>query len=433
MSSLKFLYFLLLGLFISSCTQQSPDAQQIKFQFAVNNGGITLPDSFQAVVVADSVGAARHIAVNDNGDIYVALRSAQDGNGLVALRDTNGDGKADSTAYFGEYTGTGVRIHDNHLYFSSTTAVYRYPLKDEQLVPEGEPETIISGFPDQNTHAAKSFTFDNEGNIYVNVGAPSNSCQEEARTPGSLGIEPCPQLERQAGVWQFNATKTGQTQVDDGHRYATGIRNSVALRWSSTANALYSVQHGRDQLSTLWPDYFDNKQSALLPSEDFLLIKDGSNFGWPYTYYDWQKDQRILAPEYGGDGEKTPEAGKYQDPIMTFPGHWAPNDVLFYSGEQFPESYGSGAFIAFHGSWNRAPEPQAGYKVVFVPFSGELPSGDYKVFADNFAGKESFTSPSDAKHRPMGLAVGPDGSLYITDSAKGKIWRILYTGGEEMM
>jgi glucose/arabinose dehydrogenase len=113
-------------------------------------------------------------------------------------------------------------------------------------------------------------------------------------------------------------------------------------------------------------------------------------------------------------------------PIMAFPGHWAPNDVLFYTGDMFPARYRNGAFIAFHGSWNRAPRPQAGYFVAFVPFNGDMPSGDYEIFAKGFTGTDTLRSPDAARYRPMGLAQGPDGSLYIADSQKGRIWRVIY-------
>jgi glucose/arabinose dehydrogenase len=111
---------------------------------------------------------------------------------------------------------------------------------------------------------------------------------------------------------------------------------------------------------------------------------------------------------------------------MAFPAHIAPNDLLFYTGSMFPEKYKNGAFIAFHGSWNRAPLPQEGYYVVFVPFKGSIPSGKWEVFASGFAGVGEVKSPNDAKHRPCGLAQGPDGSLYVTDDVKGRVYRILY-------
>jgi glucose/arabinose dehydrogenase len=136
-----------------------------------------------------------------------------------------------------------------------------------------------------------------------------------------------------------------------------------------------------------------------------------------------------LNPEYGGDGQKVGRCDQYALPLVAFPGHWAPNDLLFYTGTQFPAQYRGGAFIAFHGSWNRAPLPQKGYNVTFVPFSGDKVSGKYEVFADGFAGKMPLAQPNDAVARPEGLAVGPDGSLYVTEGQKGRIWRVMYRGG----
>lgn len=416
------------GLIFASCGGPSSSSDSQPWDFADDNGGITLANNFRAVVVADSIGSARHVTVAENGDIYVALDESKNGGGIAALRDEDGDGKADQVKYFGPYTGTGIHLYNGYLYFSSDTSVARYSVAEGQLAPEGEPETVVGGFPEQGLHAAKSFTFDQSGNMYVNIGVPSNTCQEESRTPGSPGMDPCPQLESHGGVWQFSADEVGQTLEEDGNRYTTGIRNSVALDWNQNASKLYVVQHGRDQLNTLWPDYYSVEDNAELPAEEMFAVDKGDNFGWPYAYYDWQKEQKMLSPEYGGDGETPVEEGEYEDPIITFPGHWGPNDLLFYTGSQYPDRYAHGAFIAFHGSWNRAPEPQQGYNVAFVPFDGENVSGEYDIFADGFAGQDSLASPGDAVSRPVGLATGADGSLYVTDSQRGKIWRIIYTG-----
>lgn len=415
-----------LSLALISCTSES--GNQPGLAFDDNNGGLELPDGFQAVVVAQDVGPARHITVRDNGDIYVALSEKQQESGIAALRDTNGDGVADQTEYFGEHTGTGIDIHNGYLYRSSDLEVFRYPLPNEELIPDEKPETIVTGLPEQNQHAAKSFTFDHAGNIYVNIGGPSNACQEEMRTPESPGQDPCPQLERHGGIWQFSADESGQKQQQEGHRYATGIRNAVALDWNSSVDKLFAVQHGRDQLNALWPDIFDEKDNVRLPAEQLFAVEDGDNFGWPYSYYDHHQEKKVLAPEYGGDGDEVGRAADFKDPIHAFPAHWAPNDLFFYNSDQFPEKYRNGAFVAFHGSWNRAPENQEGYRISFLPFEGVNPSGEHETFADNFAGVEKIKSPSDAEYRPTGLAIGPDGSLYVTDSIQGKVWRIVYTG-----
>jgi mono/diheme cytochrome c family protein len=136
----------------------------------------------------------------------------------------------------------------------------------------------------------------------------------------------------------------------------------------------------------------------------------------------------MLNPEYGGDGKKTGNTTKYTKPIMAFQAHWAPNDLMFYTGNQFPERYKNGAFIAFHGSTNRSPYPQAGFFVCFVPFKNGVPTGQWEIFADGFTGHNTVVSVSDALYRPMGVSMGPDGSLYVSETEKGRVWRIFYQG-----
>lgn len=390
-------------------------------------GGLVLPEGFTATVVADELGQGRHIAINDNGDIYVLLYKLKNKKGIAALRDTNKDGKADIIQYFGRFAGTGIGIHNGYLYVGADadTVVVRYKLHPGELLPDTTYEVVVSGFLKNRQHGMKSFTFDSDENLYVNVGAPSNACQNPDRTLHTPGIEPCPLLQSFAGIWRFKADKPGQVQMKDGYRYATGLRNCVALRWNTVTNHLYSVQHGRDQLHEFWPEYYTENDGVNKPAEEFFLLKDGSDCGWPYCYFDPLLNKKMLAPEYGGDGKTEDKTGK-QLPIMAFPAHYAPNDLLFYTGKLFPKRYTNGAFIAFHGSWNRTPQEQKGYNVVFVPFEGDLPSGKWEVFADNFAGVPVIKSPRDAQHRPCGLAQGPDGSLYVVDDTKGKLWKITY-------
>lgn len=401
------------------------------------NGGLFLPDGFEAIVVVDSLkGRARHIAVNDNGDIYVKARFPKEG-GNIALRDTTGDGKADIIQPFGDYKadgtyGTAMRIYNGYLYYSSQLVVYRSKLKPGQLVPDSEIEVILTDdhAHGSHEHVAKPVTFDNKGNIYVPFGANSNNCQEVNRTPNSRGINPCPLLKDHGGIWRFDANKTGQLQKD-GHMFATGLRSVVALDWNKQDNNLYVLQHGRDDLLRLWSSLYTPWQSAELPSEEFLRVKDGTHAGWPYCYYDQLKEQKLLAPEYGGDGTIVGDCDQYEKPLIGFPGHWAPNDLLFYEGNQYPDRYKNGAFIAFHGSTNRGPYPQAGYFIAFVPFKDGHMSGPWEVFADGFGGIDPIISANDAHYRPMGIAMGPDGSLYISDTEKGKIWRIMYKGDRD--
>jgi glucose/arabinose dehydrogenase len=430
--AMKYFALLLLFLTLSNCNpaDELPPADP-------DNGGLFLPDGFQAVVVVDSLqGRARHMAVNENGDIYVKARFPKQG-GNIALRDTTGDGKADIIQPFGDYKadgtyGTAMRIYNGYIYYSSQLVVYRSKLTPGKLIPESETEVILTDDHPHGSHehVAKPVSFDDQGNMYVPFGANSNNCQEINRTPNSPGKNPCPLLEDHGGIWRFDANKKDQTQKD-GYLYATGLRSVVAMDWNAADKNLYVLMHGRDDLLRLWSGLFSPWQSAELPSEEFFRVKEGMDGGWPYCYYDQIKEQKLLAPEYGGDGIQVGECEKYEKPLIGFPGHWAPNDLFFYTGNQYPDRYKNGAFIAFHGSTNRAPYPQAGYFIGFVPFKDGQPSGPWEVFADGFAGVDPIVNVSDAVYRPMGIAMGPDGSLYISDTEKGKIWRVMYTGDKK--
>lgn len=393
-------------------------------QSATADVQITVPAGFKTETVTGSLGSNRHLVVNSNGDIYVKLSKLKDGKGIFVLRKTGGTYKVINS--FGNYTGTGIAIKNGYLYASSDAEVFRYKFNaNNEIADPSNPEKIVTGLLSKGVHESKSIALDDAGNIYVNIGAPSNACQVSDRSAGSPGQDPCPILNNAGGIWQFKANKTNQS-YGEGIRYATGLRNVVGLDWNSKESQLYAMQHGRDQLSQLYPDMFSNEESAELPAEEFFMVKKGSDCGWPYCYYDGQQKKKVLAPEYGGDGNKTGRCDGKEKPVMAFPAHWAPNALLFYTGKMFPGRYKNGAFIAFHGSWNRAPLKQAGYCVVFVPFDKGKPSGSYEIFANGFTGKESISGPGQAKYRPCGLAQGPDGALYISDSREGRIWKITY-------
>jgi glucose/arabinose dehydrogenase len=414
----------------TAATQPKKESEENESEKPPVSGDVQLklPAGFTAIEVTPGIGKARHLVVNGNGDIYVKMSDANGSKGIIELKDKNGDGIADETSSFGNYGGTGIAIKNGYLYASSNTEVFRYKLNSSnQVADPANPEKIVTGLVDRNQHNSKSIALDDGGNIYVNIGAPSNACQVQDRTKGSPGQDPCPILETAGGVWQFKTNKLNQS-YGEGVRYCTGIRNIVGLDWNKQQKQLYAMQHGRDQLHEFYPDLYDEKQSAELPAEEMLLVKKGSNFGWPYCYYDEFQNKKILNPEYGGDTKKQGRCAGVDQPIMAFPGHWAPNALLFYTGNQFPEHYRDGAFICFHGSWNRSPENQAGYFVAFVPFKNGKPSGKYEVFADGFTGLAAIKGAAQAKHRPMGLAIGPDGSLYISDDVKGTIWKIVYKG-----
>jgi glucose/arabinose dehydrogenase len=425
---------LLSMVFLSSCDRDKADDYTSEDEISGiaricddDNGGLDLPEGFCAGVVADSLGFIRHLAVNNNGDIYVALRNQRlNLGGIIALRDTNQDGKMDVLEKFSDIPGMGIRIKNGFLYFASDTSIYRYTL-DKKLIPETTPQILVRDLPGHGPHAGKPFAIDDSNQMYVNIGAITNACLADEDIAGSPGLDPCPELKTHAGIWRFTLDKSNQDQ-SEGHHYASGIRNAYAIDWHPAYNRLYVVQHGRDHLHGMWPELYTSMDDALLPAEEFIGIDANGEYGWPYCYYDPIQNKRVLAPEYGGNRNNTDRCEKYPPPLIAFPAHFGPNDLKFYTGNLFPERYHNGAFVAFHGSYNRDPFEQVGYQVVFVPFRDGTPSGEWEVFADGFAGVEEVRVLADADYRPTGLAVGPDGSLYIADSVQGRIWRVVYTG-----
>jgi glucose/arabinose dehydrogenase len=371
--------------------------------------GLTLPAGFCAVVVARDLGRTRHVTVSPAGDVYVALADG----GVAALRDANGDGIAEVTRKFGDEGGTGILWHDGFLWFATNTRILRWRLPSGTLVPEGSPETVVDGLPNGG-HSSKTLARLGGDTLIVAIGSATNSCQRSDRAARSPGVDPCPELETRAGLWQFSASRTGQKQAD-GKRFATGLRNPEAISVQAGTGKLFASPHGRDQLGANWG--FTDAQNAELPAEEFMQVEPGDDFGWPYCYFDWRKARKVLAPEYGGDGEKIGRCSDKKAPLIGFPGHWAPMAIAFNTGTQFPREYAGGAFVAFRGSWNRAPLPQAGYRVEFVPFRDGRPAGSHTLFA--------VSSADETGLRATGVAFGPEGSLYISGENSGTIWRVM--------
>ena len=404
-----------------------------------DNAGLTMAPGFCASIFADSVGHARHIVVAANGDVYVTLDGTQpsaEGEGkqkkasasFVALRDTTKDGRADVIVRGGGRGNTGIGLFAGYLYVDEGKRLVRYARADSQLAPASTAEVVVQDLPFQPGHRARNFVIAGDGSLYVNVGSATNSCQKKDRAAKSPGNDPCTELLTRAGIWRFDANTPNQ-RFAAGARFATGIRNGMGLALGGDQK-LYATQHGRDQLHDNWTDLFSTTYQAENPLEELMQVNEGDDFGWPYCYVAADVKTRVTAPEYGGDGKKTDRCAAFKAPVATFPGHWAPMSLLFYRGGMLPGKYEDGAFIAFHGSWNRLPEPQAGYRVVFQPLANGAAQGAYETIADGFAGMApDKVQPDAAKHRPVGLATGPDGALYLTDDAGGRIYRITYNSG----
>ncbi len=443
LSALVVLAAMCMGISLAPAQNQSNPAAGAKGQACPNDdSGLQLPAGFCATVFADGIGHARHMVAAPSGVLYVNTWSGRyygndtphPGGFLVALQDKGGTGKADLIERFGETAqsggagGTGIGMYKGSIYAESNDRIVRYSLPAGSIVPGGSADTIVSGLPLGGDHPMHPFIINAEGLMYVDVATATNSCQLKNRTLKSPGANPCTELETRGGIWRYDANKTNQT-FSTAERFAAGIRNAEGFAIDSSGR-VFVTQHGRDQLHANWPDLFKPDQEATLPAEELLLLKPKGDYGWPECYYDAFVQKLVLAPEYGGDGGKTIGvcANKIA-PNAAFPAHWAPNAMVRYDQKQFPARYRDGVFIAFHGSWNRAPYPQGGYNVVFQPLAGERASGQCEIFADGFAG--AVKSPAKAEHRPSGLAVGPDGSLYVSDDIRGRIYRIVYQGGSD--
>jgi glucose/arabinose dehydrogenase/mono/diheme cytochrome c family protein len=430
------------SVFGALCLASSVASAQPKAQTCPEDKtGLHLPTGFCATLFADGIGHARHLVVGPTGVVYVNTWSGtyygndvpHAGGFLVALQDTLGTGNANVNQRFGETVqtggagGTGIALYKGALYAEINDRIVRYSLPAASNIPTDPPQTVVSGLPLGGDHPMHPFTIDADGSMYVDVGTATNSCQLKNRRLRSPGADPCKELETRGGIWRYDANKTGQ-KFSTADRFATGIRNGEGFAIDSAGHHLFVTQHGRDQLRQNWPALYKPDEEATLPAEELLNLKQAGDYGWPECYYDSFQHKLVLAPEYGGDGGK--KVGVCADkiaPIAAFPAHWAPDGMTFYDRDQFPNRYRNGVFIAFHGSWDRAPFPQSGYNIVFQSLAGDRAAGQCEIFADGFAG--AVKSPEKAVHRPTGVAVGPDGSLYVSDDIRGRIYKIVYRGG----
>lgn len=397
---------------------------------ATEPDGLILPRGFHASIVADGLTGVRHLAFAPNGNLYVSTTAArgQPSGGIIALH-LGAEHKAVQTEHFGTVNaGTGIKFYKGALYAASATQIVRYALT-KALVPTGDPVVVVDGMPatGSGTHP---IAFDGKGNLYVSLDGSGNTCVDPnaPKDVRPVGLKPCPGLNGRGGVWRFDASKTGQKFPSDGEQFATGVRNMGAMDWSAESSALYGVTHGRDATHQTFPTLVSDADDDAIADEMHRITK-GTNMGWPFTYYDAVRRMRLTGPEYGGDNKTPADASIYDTPVAAFaPKREAPVDLVFYDGKQFPRQYRGGAFIAMHGANGpRISGGHGGYRVAFVPLDRNGDAGQPVTFADGFAGPTPDDRYSDhAVYRPVGEAVAPDGSLYVADSNKGRIWRISY-------
>jgi glucose/arabinose dehydrogenase len=337
---------------------------------------VALPPGFGISVFAEGLIEPRMMAVGPDGYLYVAERSA---NRIIRLPDRDGDNVADGV----EVAAGGLKApsslafyQDGSLYVGETTRVLRMSEPDEQGVFQ-KSEVIVDGLP-SGGHNTRTVLFSPDwSTLFVSVGSSCNVCDEE---------DP-----RRAAILRYNPDGS-QEKI-----YASGLRNAVGITFRPDSDELWATNNGRDMLG-------DD-----LPPDTVNLVREGDDFGWPRCH-----SGRIPDPQYGGSDACA--GGK--PPAVELQAHSAPLGLTFYTGTQFPEAYRGDLFVAFHGSWNRS-QP-TGYKVVCMPMENGQ-AGPVEDFATGW-----LDADGSAWGRPVDVVTGQDGSLYISDDAGGKVYRIYY-------
>ncbi len=333
-----------------------------------------LPAGFKLSVYAEGLGSARFMAFGPDGTLYVGTNERK-GN-VWAVVDKNRDGRADETIVFADGLGAphSVAWRDGWLYVGESNRVIRLRDTNGDLKAD-QTEVVVPNLPAWGMHFTRTVGFGPDGALYVSVGSDCNACEDEPR---------------RATILRFNPDGSGM------EIYARGLRNAVGFTWNPDTKEMWATDNGRDWLG-------DN-----LPPEDLNLVQRGGDYGWPYCYGQRIPDSELGSPE---------RCARTLPSTFEMPAHSAPLGLAFYTGSMFPAEYRGDLFIAFHGSWNRSVP--TGYKVVRVRFKNGKP-----VAMEDFV--DVWFKGGRAQHRPVDVAVGPDGALYISDDRGGTIFRVTY-------
>ena len=341
---------------------------------------VQVPEGFAVNVFASGLSAPRFITFGPDEQLYVAERGA---GRIVRLPDVDGNGAADEVEIVaGDLESPhSVVIHEGDWFVGVPTGVVRLGDRDGDGAAENR-EIIVSDYPTSG-HNTRTVLFLPDGQMVVSVGSSCNVCEEE---------DP-----RRAAIVAYDGP-AGQSE----RIFASGLRNAVGLTLQPETGELWASNNGRDFMG-------DD-----LPPETIYRLREGVDYGWPSCH-----SGDIPDPEFGIEGacDSVPE------PEVEMQAHSAPLGLTFYDGESFPAAYHGDLFVAFHGSWNRSVP--TGYSVVRIPFADGEVAGAVEDFATGWLNRE--TNAVDG--RPVGLAVGPDGALYVSDDKGGFIYRIYYTGG----
>lgn len=362
---------------------------------------LTVPAGFQVSIYATGLGEVRAIAFSADGTPFVTVmnRGEKFGGKVLALPDTNNDGRADQTIVTREGFDRphGIRFLNNDIYVSDAGAVYRMRDADNDYIAE-DLVTAISGLPTEGDHWSRPFVFDSNGDMLLAIGSTCNTCQEGDK--------------RRATIRRFHLD--GSQPVDQpGELVASGLRSVVGLAFQPGTDTLWASNNGPDHLG---PD---------LPPDQLFEIAPGSHYGWPYCYGnrtpdpDVLIDTTILTPNQAPKDEFCRK--QVAAPAALLPTHSAPLGMTFYTATQFPEAMRGDLFLALHGAYNFIND--FGYRVVRIPIKNGV-AGEPQDFLTGF----TIAGAGRWLGRPVDVQVGPDGDLWVTDDANGRVYKITYTG-----
>jgi len=338
----------------------------------------TVPTGFRLTVFAANFKRPRWLTVAPNGDIFLADTGAGE---IVVLRDPQRTGGAQEREVFadGMKRPFGIAFREDYVYVGNMNEVVRFRYDPKTSKRLGEKEHLLD-LP-SGGHDTRSLAFSADGkHLFIGVGSASNI--DTGEDPLRAAVTICDPDGKNARL------------------YATGLRNPVGLALEPVTGEIWTTVNERDELG-------DN-----LPPDYFTSLKDGGFYGWPYSYIGNNVDPRVKP-------QQPDLVARAIIPDVLLGAHVAPLQFAFYTGKQFPESYRGGAFVAEHGSWNRAT--RSGYQIAFVAFKNGKPSADPVPFMTGLVPDPTGT---DVSGRPVGVTVAPDGSLLVSDDGAGVVYRI---------
>lgn len=344
---------------------------------------LKMPAGFQVNVFAKDLGNARNLAVAPDGTVYLTRREEGD---ILALRDTNKDGRADlkQTVASGHEYVNGITINQNRLYFVTDQELYVANLGQNGTITK--PQQLINDLPDGGQHPNRTIAFGPDGMLYISVGSSCNACDESNEEHATM----------------LRAQPDGSQRTI----FAQGLRNTIPFGWHPQTKEFWGLDHGTD-----W-------RGNTIPPEELNQLRQGQHYGWPFCWGDRRPDVYLSADPQGATKEQFCQ--KTQAPALTYTAHSAPLAMVFYTASQFPAQYRNDAFVTMRGSWNR--NPPVGYKVVRVRYQNGKPVA-FEDFVTGFLNQQKQTQFG----RPVGIAIAPDGALLFTDDTNGVIYRVAYT------